>query len=414
MTVFWSGEGATLVCWRPSGVEGPQAEGSTGLPAGAEAGMRYREKLAELLDEGGHGKGRVWWILLEEPWRRHLDPGTGTDLLQLPGWMEAAWAGLPVRELPERVLSATACLEAGLRRWPEFRQPGTGIRFQAGGRCLFFALAGEDVHKRISRGVEKAGEGHSIPDGEWMAQTRMLYRSRTGRELKRILVPGGPDSAGKVETGAFLCAGDPPGWGAPWGLCVGSGEFYIHACAIREGAGPGCVLSVPGLERRKHQGRREALFRSAACVLLGTWMLVLLAACHSLEGGGEEEAETLRQWRHATDRLRTTEARWRAIAEREARESAPYRMIGGIASTMPPPVSVSRIRVGERGKDAGEGLSVLVNGTCSGGDASGIFHEWITRLREKTVLTKIENLRFEPEGTQLRFHLEGYAKPKGP
>ena len=296
ITVLWSQEGISLAGWAPRMGNGLLLQGTGSLEAARCDVTGYREQLAHLRASLGRKAFSVQWICFEEGLASMEGNGLPPGLSGFPDWMLACWRELEAKELPERLVSATACLEAELRKWPEFREPGTGVYFPAGSQSLFLAHAGECVFKRVSRRAEKViSDGH-LPDPDWIQQTRMLYRNRTGAELQRILIPGRDEAPGDMA-GVEICAGIlPPAWVVSATTRMQPGLLFLHASAARSGDSPDCCRRVEEFERKIRRQRREAGFRAAAWVLLGTWMLSLLGACR----GRPDDADRRQPWEEAS------------------------------------------------------------------------------------------------------------------
>ena len=80
---------------------------------------------------------------------------------------------------------------------------------------------------------------------------------------------------------------------------------------------------------------------------------------------------------------------------------------------VPEGVAVNRIRIHRVGDPESQDLRLFLDGVYTGEQASGVFHQWMDRLKAESPLGGVENLRFERKGTQIAFHLEGTTNEKG-
>jgi hypothetical protein len=408
VTALWRDEGVSFACWAPRSGSRLVCLGSEAIEAGLCDARLYREHLARLRELCPANDPEICWVFVEEGLPRGCGDAGADRLSGFPDWMRCCWSELRTGEFPGRIVSATACMEEELRNWPAVREAGTGLYFPLGERCLFLALTGEGVFKRFSRRT-CAGAGQDCPDPDWIQQTRMLCRSRTGVELRRILLPGEHGSPPAIE-GLELCTGIlPPAWVAGGKAGMEPSHFFLHACVARTTDTAACRRRIDELEKRWRSECRERTFRMAACLLLGTWMLALLGACRSRPG----ESGLRSQWEKAGMEWQGMEDKWIEHARQLEQSAAPYRMVGQLAVTLPEGVGVNRIRLKRSGDLREPGLSVLVEGTYSGRETSDVFHDWMDQLKAGGSLHQVENLRFERRDTHIAFQLEGHSVQKG-
>ena len=421
ITVCWMDTGVSLVRWAPrSGskrvchqvIEMASADCSTGA---------YLSALRSLSDRRGCGGHDVRWILVNETLPVSGDPGgTGDGRVARvpPAWMLACWEGLDVQAFPERVYSGLACLDEEFRRRPQYTEAGTGVCLSIGQRLVFLACAREAAFHRVSRpdfldGLSAASSGRFT---EWIQQTGMLYKGRTGMELRRVFVPDNASVGGSPLADwniGLIRELRPPAWLAGGADPVNISLLYLHASALGIQTPRTATLAIPEISGRVAHYRHESLLRLTACLLLGGWMLLLLGACQSRPDIPESAAEQAGAWRAELKRWREASRQWEDRTAVGHAQSSPYRIVGTIARSVPLEVGLRHIHLDNTVTVPGGGASFELEGEYSGSEATVVFRDWMHHLREQGALSTVENLRFKPDGEALDFLLKGMVPDGG-
>ncbi|MEX0326546.1 MAG: hypothetical protein AB3N33_10725 [Puniceicoccaceae bacterium] len=329
----------------------------------------------------------------------------------LPEWIEACWKEIPEEQLPETLVDGIDCLEQRLRDWPAFSQNGHGCFLTLEQRACFFAYAEGTVFRRISR-LEKGQE--AIPlffSEDWMQQTRMLFKSRTGLDLCKVLVPQADEGMlPSRRFGLVFSSCQPKDW-PEHGKASRSLQFLARPVSGRSASRE--IRHHPILERRLRSREQTSVFRSASFLLLGGWLLLLFAACRSGEPDMQGQTVLHQRWEAAAVRWENSNKAWKLRdAENRTRE-APFRVAGSIIQSVPEGILLDRLSISD-GDEATPGhVAVALKGTFKGEEDSPVFRSWIRDLQERKVLSSVENLRFNRREDWIHFQLSGPGNLEG-
>jgi hypothetical protein len=394
----------SFVVWETSG-KGVEIAHVQEMPAGDCTPDSFADAVDELRYVSGGIFSAVRWIIIEESFPGDLsgDPSSkiGQGNHHLPAWMRQCWEDLPASYLPGCVTSGSRCLLSLLDAWEEFHQTGTGIFFALLGRGYFFGFGERECLLRISRQSADASGGLS---DEWIRQTSMLYRNRTGTELTQILVLGDQTGIGLNDQKANVAVRtvlNPPNW-MRWAQGDGSVELkYFHAAGLLA-SGKG-KLEIDLIEQGRDGRRLDKALRWCSFLLMGTWMLLWIGACRNTDVPADRSESEIRLWEDERTRWEQSHRRWLATKESRDREAAPFRLAGVLARSLPDATELDRIHL-EMGQ---KGVPFEVEGSYHGVNASDEFKAWFARLGNETPPVNIRNLEFEPFSKGLHFRVTG-------
>lgn len=373
------------------------------------------DSFADAFDELRYISGGIFaivrWIIIEESFPGDLSDDASSRIGQgnhhLPVWMRRCWEGLPASYLPERVTSGSRCLLFLLNEWEEFHQTGTGIYFALLGRGYFFGYGERDCLLRVSR---PSGEPSGALSDEWIRQTSMLYRNRTGIELARIFVVGDQAGIGLDNEGAGTVVRpvlNPPNW-MKRDSGNGSVELkYFHAAGLHA---PGKLKLEIKLIDQGRQGRRmDKALRWCSFLLMGTWVLLWVGACRNADVLPDHSDSEMRLWEKERIRWEQSHRNWLATRETYNRGAAQFHVVGVLARSLPDATELNRIHL-QRGQ---EGVPFEIEGSFHGPNASEEFKDWFARLGNESPPVNIRNLEFEPASHGLLFRVTGNAATGG-
>jgi hypothetical protein len=375
------------------------------IPAGDCTADTFTEAVDELRYVSGGIFTNVRWIIIEESFPGDLSDDASSRIGRgnhhLPAWMRRCWEGLPSSYLPGCVTSGSRCLLSLLNEWEDFHQTGTGIHFSLLGRGYFFGFGERDCLLRVSRASTEARGDLS---DEWIRQTSMLYRNRTGTELNQIILLGDQPGIGMNDQKAKVAVRtglNPPNW-MKWAQGDGSVELkYFHAAGLFAPARG--KLEIELIERGRHRGRLDNALRWCSFLLMGTWMLLWVGACRNTDLPADQSESEIRLWENERTRWEQSHQKWLATNERRDREAAPFRLAGILARSLPDATELDRIHL-EMGQ---KGVPFEVEGSYHGLNASDEFKAWFTRLGNEAPPVNIRNLEFEPFSQGLHFRVAG-------
>lgn len=410
LTVCWLEGWVSFSVWINSG-KGAELAHVHELPADDCTADTFVDSVDELRYVSGGTFTRVVWIIVEESFPGDLSGDASSKIGQsnhhLPAWMRRCWEELPASYLPGRVTSGSRCLLFLLKEWEEFHQSGTGFHFTLLGRSYFFGYGEGDCLIRVSR---HAGANRAGVSDEWLRQTAMLYRNRTGTELTQMFVPG--DQAGYEvdDRSGHVCLRTvlkPPLWMRNW-EDDGSPELrYFHVAGLL--AAEKGKLEIELIERGQHGRRMDRALQWCSLLLMGTWMLLWVSACRSSEVQVEFPESEIRLWEKERTRWEQSHRKWLVMRDEREREEGPLRVAGVLARSLPELAEINRIHV-ERGRDK---VPFELEGTYHGQSASDAFKAWFLRLGNEARPVNIRNLDFEPDDKRLLFKVTGNASLGG-
>ena len=370
-----------------------------------EADWRNYSGLQKRLTQGcRRNRLQVIWILLEEcfPHEVHRPESSGAPLIKLPQWMESCWNLLPLNCVPDHVQSGTACLAAALSGEKWLRPVGTAAFFTLDERAFLVAPGNGQTYTRVSR---SSSAGYPVPGREWLQQSAMLMTSRTGQQLREVKILHHEPVPLEETTGAPLltAVGGPPDWIKASTADGALPDAGLHAVVAR------CPewhpVSLPMLERRQRLLRLDRTLRWSTTVLLTGWLLLLLGACRQYQPQRCIAGPEATVWRDQALRWSQKHLLWKeALSQRQDREAV-FHIVEAIADSAPEGLLLDNIRT--RRLHGRSGTEVHLEGSLEGGDASGVFREWFTRMDSGKLRPQIRNLHLDKGPRGLDFHLVG-------
>ena len=322
--------------------------------------------------------------------------------------MEACWRSCPASVLPGLILSALAVMETILSGWEPLQRPGMGILLPLGTRTVFLAGLGANPFRRISR--KPVPDPDNPMDADWIRQTRMLFRHRSGRDLEQFFFPtasGRMIACSRLGVQTTVLEDPPAGWLGAADPQLSPVHTFAHACALVRKPQPGCHLRVPLLERRRRLRQVESHLKVGVVVLLAGWMLFFMSACRLFAQAGPTEAERLALWQEDA-KWREMDRQWQANQQWQAGVDLPYRVIGTVLADLPEPIRLSRLRLSRiQGDPNREDLQLHLEGTFSGSADSPVFRTWLDRLQGGQQVRELTQLRLDPRPGGMAFSLQG-------
>lgn len=413
MTVIWTDEGVAFASWK-HGDDGTLENRTTRfLEAALVTPGSYRQTIEVLTVGATVTRQAIHWIVLAESY-----PHKGSDeacVPVLPGWVTRCWDGLGIHEIPAIVQSGRPLLEQALSGWTEGNQSGSGVCLRIGERILFLGQGNGIRFSRLSRKglADRARENYV--SREWLLQTRLLFRNRTGSALRRVWIPRGTQChlSWQNEPVLEIIPGlKPPSWISFAEEGMNDGLAFMHLSALCGPAKADCRMQIPALQRRRRGQAWDRRLKTAACLLIGGWGFLLLGACrHGGEALPEEDMDgTLSAFR---SEIRAYETRWQGIQSYEEGRKAPYRLVGLIAGSKPEAVEIRKIHMERTGRGEESGISFEFEGVFDGDESSAGFREWVESLQDGRGLKDIRNLRFDRSEERIRFSLQGTTRETG-
>jgi hypothetical protein len=412
VTVCWTTEGISVLRWFVPDAGSSRCLKWAQLDADACSVENYMEMFNAIIPPIRSANVPVLWILMQG---KGVSTHEKKDLPQrFPEWMEAVWKGIPSSALPARILPGFACLEKALHDEAGCSRPGQGICFPIHGKWYFFGFSEEGFFRRVSRGVGNDHAACPALDEEWVQQTKMLYRGRTGVELKEIQLPGSAAHRRNLAGVIVMTDSRPAGWPLPAdeATTVPQSLQFIHAIALQQSHGE-TLENVRVVEERRAERVLMSHFRMATALLFGGWLFLMLGACHSNEARPVDANRIQEEWSLEVDYWEDQHKRWREQSSRRREMARPFRFVGDVVASAPEGVDLERLFLSRRGGELGNALSIELEGSFEGDEASGVLRDWMQELRQQSSLAHVENLRFEKLGSGIQFHLEGRTLSTG-
>lgn len=418
VTVCWMDEEVTMVQWTEGGDGSWNFKDALLLEARGFTAHTYRDGLNRLTSGAGSESCRVRWIILKEsfPYPVEREKGKAASPVRLPGWIERSWYALNVEELPDQIICGMTALEQELVNWRGFEREGTGLCLVVGSRLLFIGHGNRTPFRRLSRRHLIRPESDDRILSDWLLQTRLLFRNRTGMELRRVYDPEGRASSSTVsrEPSFEMIPGQcPDAWTCSGKSVVGDGMIHLHlsSASFRKG-GPG-ILRFPQVYRRLRYREWENRLRVAACILICVWGLLFLGACRSSGTSSQAGKGSYQEWEQAKKRLEKFQADWSSREGSDSRADLPFEWVGTLAQSVPEGIKVHRIHLTREGKSGGGHLKLALEGIYQGDHPSGVFRGWMDELHENKTFSRVENLRFHREEDAVVFSLQGLSQRVG-
>ena len=136
-------------------------------------------------------------------------------------------------------------------------------------------------------------------------------------------------------------------------------------------------------------------------------MLLLLGACRHDNLPPPADRDLQERWSGAVQRWQHAEKAWRANRHDKDVREAPFVLVGSVLQSVPPDIGLQRLHVSRTMEQDLESLSLVLEGSYEGAEASPEFREWVHSLQYLRILGRVENLRFERKDGSIHFHLTG-------
>lgn len=376
------------------------------IPSAELDAATYMDVVKPFAGTRGNVPIRIVWALLFTPMETigAMREKAGSPVM--PAWMESCWQGLPLSMLPEVTFDGLDWLSQQLRdRFPE-ASAGNGLIIEALGKAIFVGFGEEAGFYRISRpAYVREDRGRGL-DEDWCQQTRMLYRNRTGLELKRILILESnipeapiPGDCG-LETVPINWARDRADLEA---FNCQESVRCLHSCLLNASlTNPASGLADPCLKYRKSQQMASAL-RAGISLMACGWLLLLLGACQSFNNRASQDPELLNRWNDEKAIWEESNKKYQKHLTDLSKGHAPFRIVAVVARGIPQNLEVDRIHIRER-EDTLESVHALtLEGCITDGNPDDEFRQWIESLQQDFGADR-EELKLLPEESGLRFH----------
>ncbi|NDV62712.1 hypothetical protein G0Q06_09645 [Puniceicoccales bacterium CK1056] len=413
ITICWADNGVSFVQWaqRPGGIR--EYRKGHFMEAVSISARTYQENLHEFLESASGSKAKVHWVILSESF-----PHEGSEMdcqPVIPGWIARCWEGLELSEIPRVILMGRQSLECALNEWPEFQSSGTGLCLRIAQRILFLGQGNGRRYYRLSRKGLAGPADENYVSREWLLQTRLLFRNRTGTALRKVYIPQGREchfSWENEKSLEIIPSLKPPAWASLCDEALDDGLRFLHLSAFNGAREPACRIHLPILEKRRHTQTWDRRLKIGSCLLLGGWSFLLLGACrHSVAASPSAMGED-RLAAFQTE-VEGYEKRWQKIKNYETGRRLPYRLVGIIARSKPEAVELERIQLARAAGKVPGTFTVTVKGALEAKEPTAGFRGWVDGLRDAIDLDRIENLRFERSEKRIHFLLQGSTGLKG-
>jgi len=373
---------------------------------------RYLSTMSALL-EGSSSRGRLLkWILPEELFPTNFE-GTGDSRRAkaiIPEWIRQCWMHLPGKSIPQQVMCGFGSVRENLRDWESFCRTGTGFLFEVDGKSLFFGYDSGEIHTRVSRATMNSDSGPGLSN-DWIRQTKLLFRNRTGGSLHRILLPEAVEWENGMDIESVdLITEKPPAWISCSRTGLEVALLFLHACAL-VGKETVSQRSIEFLERKRNQELWGHRFRGACALLALAWLCSTAGACrHEPDEPATLSGKQL-EWEGQHRLWKTKNRQWEAQQSVIKSRTGPFQVIGALARSVPRDMMLDRVHLQKADTAGGKTYSLDLGGRCSGEDPSSTFREWLEEAKKSASLSEIENLRFSRDHEVLVFSL--HAKMTG-
>lgn len=375
------------------------------LPSAELDAATYTDAVISLAGKMGNRPVRIVWALLFTPMETSGAIGERAGSPLMPAWMESCWRDLSLSMLPEVSFDGLDWVNQELRDKIPEAKAGTGLIIEALGKAIFAGFGEGAGFCRISRPAHvRLGRDWGLDD-DWCQQTRMLYRNRTGLELKRILIVGSNNPEAplpehcSLETVAATWTGDQ----AIVAACNGQDPVRcLHACLLSASARSSASgLADPVLKYHKSKQMSSALKAGVSLMVCG-WLLLFLGACQNFNDRTGQNAELLKRWNQERAIWEESNKEYRKHLADLSRDNAPYHMVAVIVGGIPQNLEIDRIQISERADIVEPTHAITLEGSIADGNPDGDFRQWIESLKQELGSDR-EELKLLPKESGLRF-----------
>lgn len=367
---------------------------------------KYESVACGLLKTMHSGNARIVWSVIQESFSYgSFGKDASHALLKIPDSLEACWNNLPARLLPQSVYAGLDALKRFLLQIDQSTKQGTGFYMVLDLRGYFIGFSEQDTIFRISRDATYCEGDRTGLSQEWLQQTAMLYRNRTGRELSVIRVLF--DHSVKViqpdhpQMQVQAVAPDS-------GHCNQDRDFPVLISCIGSVITGDCnlqPLQIRMLQDRQTRTQMKSAFQLGSMLLLSGWIALLVGACRN-PSRDEYDSGMLHEWEDAKKVWQTGMGRMLRMSEQLKEKRIEITLVGLIGKSLPQEIHVNRIRI-ENGRDDSDGFLISLKGEVDSDGGSVLLQDWLDKLMRSGVIERVRDLRFERFDETLGFHLEG-------
>jgi hypothetical protein len=377
------------------------------IPAGNLDVRRYEEAVRNLVGSAAARKVDIVWMFLFTPMEYVGSPGKMEGMRVAPSWMEDCWKSLPLCLMPSATYSGLDCIGRRLRSLDHLDSKGTGVYFELLGKGAFIGMGDEKDFMRISRVA--AGDGQQTGlNGDWCQQTRMLFKSHTGLELKQIIQPWSVDGKysgkGQGQLESMPCLSSlscPNSMANP----VFSPLQFVHLCLLEAAERNDCPqLEDPVRSYRLRQQSTTAL-KTGIYILVCGWLLMLSGACQNYNQRAGRDEELLEKWSEEKELWEQSNKIYRKHLASANEADAPFRLIALVAGKIPPGLDIERFHVREQVSDFHRTHAFTLEGRFEDVEPDQAFRGWIGSFKEQ-LNSKDEQLKLLPDDGGLRFRFD--------
>jgi hypothetical protein len=401
LTVCWLDDAVSFLLWDDGG-KFPSRLGDVTFENGNPGIDEYRQVIRKLLRGTSGQLAETRWIVFRESLVQ--TPGSGKRGVELSAAMLECCNGLEAEALPSEVLSATALLESGVYAAQDFGEDGTGFCTPFGRRLCFVARGNGEQFRRLSR-AQFIAEGTLLElSSDWLRQTLVLYRNKTGLPLGRVRLSwkgGQLDAAGDLPVDVEF-GWVPPDWPVTEVPQRQQSVRYLHRLAVYTGNRRALRMAVEELERRRRFCLLERRLRIFSALLIGGWVFLLFAACQqkALLTDSVAGPEQIRQ----REQLERYQQQWAQAAESKARRAQPFEIVGTLAEFLPKNTLDRHIEVTRIGEHSG--YTVRIGGFLVGGEPLEAVHSFVRQLEADASVREVVNLEVNRSSDRLYFEVE--------
>jgi len=350
---------------------------------------------------------KVWAVLSQSFPFGSFEEIPSRGYVGIPDWIEQCWSSLPMEYLPKATFCGMDVLKQYFARMWQSAVPGSAFYAALDGRGYFFGYGEQEPFIRVSKdAMTWLQQGRGFSD-DWLQQTGMLYRNRTGFTLSRIHIledssqaliqPA--DEQVRLESGFPGIEYLPRHSEVPILVqCIGSAMMKREVLNEQ-------VFQL--LQRRADHSRVAYAFQLGAGLLLLGWVCLLLGACKQ-ESIRKDSGDLLQEWENARKTWQTGNDRFIEKYRDMKEQGIEMSLIGLIGSSVPSTFRLERIRI-QNVEDSGKDLLISITGEIDAVDGSGAIHDWLDDLIRKEVIHRVIDLKLNQTNSALKFHLQGDA-----
>ncbi len=415
ITVCWTQDRVSFCFWLKEAGKLAKALESKQLPACNLNARSYVEILEALTGKQTGKPVRIIWMLMFTPMETASGSAKAGGYPVMPDWMEACWKQLPLSLMPSFSCYGLDCIVKQLRDWDPMDNKGTGVYFEALGKGYFFGFGEQETFHRISRPAKLRADPDRELDADWCQQTRMLYRNRTGLELKRILLPWTVKRnslvvvSGDIELIPVLSPVDVanlPGAGMSEALA------FLHYCLLQAEEGEDFIMLEDPV--RSYRGRSQSVstMKTGIYLLACGWVLLFLGACQNFNRKSGQDPALHEDWNREKAEWKESNKRYRKHLADVSDNALPYKLVAEVAANVPQQLELERIHLWEPPVKSQRIHYLRVEGRFHDAEPNGEFRQWIESFKDD-LGSGHEQLRLTPDESGLRFQFDCEVPRRG-